>query len=49
MKRAFHAMESKGVWRIVTIPSMPLGRVMAGNGLVLSDLDDGFYISRTVD
>jgi hypothetical protein len=48
MKQEFHAMESKGVWKIVILSFMPHGRNLVGNRWVYSEKDDGTYRSRTV-
>jgi Reverse transcriptase (RNA-dependent DNA polymerase) len=48
MKKEFHAMETKGVWEIVLISSMPAGRKVVGNRWVLTEKDDGTLRSKTV-
>jgi hypothetical protein len=48
MKKEFHAMESKGVWKIVPLSSMPHGKKIVGNRWVYTEKDDGTYRSRTV-
>jgi Reverse transcriptase (RNA-dependent DNA polymerase) len=48
MNNEFHAMESKGVWKIVPLSSMPHGRKLVGNRWVYTEKDDGTYRSRTV-
>jgi Reverse transcriptase (RNA-dependent DNA polymerase) len=42
------AMESKGVWKIFPLSSMPHGRKLVGNSWVYSEKHDGTYRSRTV-
>jgi hypothetical protein len=41
-------MESKGVWKMVPLSSMPHGRMLVGNRWVYTEKDDGTYRSRTV-
>jgi hypothetical protein len=48
MKKEFHAMETKGVWEVVLMSSMPAGRNFGGNRWVLTEKDDGTQRSRTV-
>jgi Reverse transcriptase (RNA-dependent DNA polymerase) len=48
MKKEFHAMETKGVWEVVLMSSMPAGRKVVGNRWVLTAKDDGTLRSRTV-
>jgi Reverse transcriptase (RNA-dependent DNA polymerase) len=48
MKKEFHVMETKGVWEIVLMSSMPAGRKVVDNRLVLTEKDDGTLTSRTV-
>jgi Reverse transcriptase (RNA-dependent DNA polymerase) len=47
-KKDFHAMETKGVWEIELMSSMPAGRKVIVNRWALSDKDDGTLKSRTV-
>jgi Reverse transcriptase (RNA-dependent DNA polymerase) len=48
MKKDFHAMETKGVWEVVLMSSMPSGRKVVGNRWVFTKNDDGTLRSRTV-
>jgi hypothetical protein len=48
MKQEFNAMETKGVWEIVPMSSMPAGRKIVGNLWVYSEESDGTLRSRTV-
>jgi Reverse transcriptase (RNA-dependent DNA polymerase) len=48
MKNEFHAMETKGVWEVVLMSSMPAGRKAVGNRWVLTANNDGTQRSRTV-
>jgi Reverse transcriptase (RNA-dependent DNA polymerase) len=48
MKRDFNAMETKGVWEIIPMSSMPSGRKIVGNRWVYSEKSDGTLRSRTV-
>jgi hypothetical protein len=41
MKQKFTAMETKGVWNIVPMSSMPSGRKIVGNRWVYSEKSDG--------
>jgi hypothetical protein len=41
IKQEFHAMVSKGVWKIVPFYSMPCGRKFVGNRWVYTEKDDG--------
>jgi hypothetical protein len=46
MTKEFHTMESKKVWKIVPLSSMPHGRKLVGNRWVYTEKDDGTYRSR---
>jgi hypothetical protein len=48
IKKVFHAMETKGIWEVVLMSSVPAGRKVVGNRWVLNEKDDGSLISRTV-
>jgi Reverse transcriptase (RNA-dependent DNA polymerase) len=48
MKKEFHAMETKGVWEVILMSSMPAGGKVVGNRWVLTEKDDGTLRSRTV-
>jgi hypothetical protein len=48
MNKEFNAMETKGVWEIVQMSSMPSGRNIVGNSWVYSENSDGTLRSRTV-
>jgi Reverse transcriptase (RNA-dependent DNA polymerase) len=48
MKRAFLAMESKGVWKINQMSSMPHGSNIVGSRWACNANDDGTYKSRAV-
>jgi Reverse transcriptase (RNA-dependent DNA polymerase) len=41
-------METKGVWEVVLLSSMPAGIKVVGNRWVLTEKDDVFLRSRTV-
>jgi hypothetical protein len=41
-------METKGVWEVVIMSKMPLGRKVLGNRWVLTEKDNGTLRSRTV-
>jgi hypothetical protein len=48
MKKEFQAMETKVVWEIVLMSSMPAGRKVVGNRWVLTEKGEGTLRSRTV-
>jgi Reverse transcriptase (RNA-dependent DNA polymerase) len=48
IKREFNDMETKGVWKIIQMSSMPSGRKVVGNCWVYSEKSDGTLRSRTV-
>jgi Reverse transcriptase (RNA-dependent DNA polymerase) len=48
MTKEFHSMETKGVWEIFLMSSMPAGRQVVGNTWVRTEKDDGTIRSRTV-
>jgi Reverse transcriptase (RNA-dependent DNA polymerase) len=47
-KKEFNAMETKGVWEIAPMSSMPSGRKIVGNRWVYSEKSVGTLRSRTV-
>jgi hypothetical protein len=49
MKEEFHAMETKAVWEIILMSSMPPGRKVIANRWVYNEKDDGTLRSQTFE